>query len=323
MAQIVSRGDSVYECDVCKRRTRVSQNKYSIDVVQRCIITYACPGKLHRITQVKEVNATPAITPAVTGLQDWFQRRVLFTHTQTIESTEWIVTHNLGTNPSIQVFDKQIDDGEDVYVETSNFTTTITDLNQTVLKFPTPTAGIAQCISFSSRNITNPNLHQPKVVVAEDIQISTAGELTIATLDTASNISLDVGYRSPVTGADTIVTYNNIDSIPSINSPWVGVSKAFIAGKTYTIRSFSLLNNLPTSVNNGSQILFPTVSTQLRQNLILLSKSPFSSPDRIYDRYIDMATLSTTQPELYYTTGNMFGSPSATRTTYPLIFVVE
>jgi hypothetical protein len=294
-----------------------------VDVVQRCTITYACPGKLHRITQLKEINATPAVTPAVTGLQDWFQRRVLYTHTQTIESTTWNVQHNLGTNPSIQVYDKQIDDGEDVYVETSNVSIKTVDLNNVILTFPTPTAGIAQCISYSSRNITNPNLHEPKVVTIPDLQVSANSEITIATRDTSINVNLDIGYRSPITNQDLIINYTNIDNVTSINSPWVGVSKVFIAGNNYIVRSFSLLDGLPSTVLNGSQLVFPTVDTKLRQNLLLLSNAPFSSPDRIYDRYIDLATLSQTQPELYYNTGEVYSSAKAIRNTYPLIFVVE
>jgi hypothetical protein len=223
----------------------------------------------------------------------------------------------------VQVFDKQFDDGEEVYVETSNYTKTVISLNEVKLGFPSPSAGIAQCVSFASRNITNPGLHETAVVTLSDMQLTSSGELTIATLSSAVDISLTINFRSPITGTDTAVLYDNIDNVPSVASAWAGTNKVFIGGKTYTVRSFNLLEGLPSEVLSGSQLSFSGISTQQRQNLILLSKSPFTSVDRVYDQYIDMGTLSTTQPELYYSTGNAFSSPDVLKTTYPLIFVVE
>jgi hypothetical protein len=327
MAQIVSKGDSVYECDVCNRRTRVPLNKYSFDVVQRCIITQSCPGKLHRVIQNKDINSTPAITPAVAGLQDWFQRRVLFTHQQQIESSEWRIIHNLGNHPTIQVFVKQLVDGNVVYTETSTFTVRTVDLNTTYITFPAPIAGLAQCVSYTSRNKTNAAIQQPTVAaVRDDFQLSNRGEITIATLIDSPSIALTVSYRHPATSIEYPVLYPEVDDSPSVLSPWIGASIVFIAGKRYTVRSFNITptDNTALPAVNGSQLSFTMPAPGgVGKNLILLGVPPFSVPDRVINEYIDIATLSTTQPEVYYNAGEIHSAPQVIKSVYPLIVAVD
>ena len=322
MAQITSKGDNVYECDVCTRRVRIPQNKYSVDVVQRCIITLSCPGKLHRVTQTKDINSTPALTPGVAGLQDWFQRRVLYTHEQQIKSVEWNIAHNLGNNPSIQVFVETLVDGGVVLVETSDYTTTVVDPNNTTLTFTKPAAGVAQCIAYASRNTANANAQAlPTVVTVADMQVSNIGELTIATIDTDPTVSITIRYRSPITGAETAVVYPTVDNVASTLSPWVGTSRVYIGGKTYTVRSFNIVQVAPPAIN-GSQMVITCSSNNPMDNVLLLGLPPFSVPDRVRDKLVDVTVINTTQPELYYNAGEVFCSPSIISSTYPFILAV-
>lgn len=104
MAQILIKGESVYACDVCNRKVRIATSRTGIDVVQRCTITYGCRGKLHRVTEPKEVNATPAFPLEIAGVQDWFQRRVVYNHTQPIKSAVWTIKHNLQNRPIVEAY---------------------------------------------------------------------------------------------------------------------------------------------------------------------------------------------------------------------------
>ena len=330
MSQITSRGDTVYECDVCKRRIRTPLNKYSLDVIQRCTITHTCPGKLHRVTQSKDINNTPALTPSVTGLQDWFQRRVLYTHTQTIESTEWLIPHNLGTNPSVQIFQRQLDNGEPVFVETSNVDIITVDTNTNIARFVSPTAGIAQCLSHSSQNTTNPNLHQPTLEIASDIQVTSAREITIATTSPVALIAIDMVVSDPTTNTLTTITVTDIDNVPSSATPWVGTNKIFAGGKIYTVRSFSTSG---LQIANGAQIYIskvydvadinPSNPTPLFPNILLLGTAPFSAQDRNLTQIINISAINQQQPELYYSSGEVFCNPTVIKTIYPPIFIVE
>ena len=115
--RIFNLGETVYQCDVCKRRNRVPTNKYSVDVIQRCIITKNCLGKLHKILTTAEANDVSAITPSLPDTKDWVQRRVYYLHEQAIEDSVWIVRHGLANRPSVQVFVEQLVDGVEELVE--------------------------------------------------------------------------------------------------------------------------------------------------------------------------------------------------------------
>ena len=92
-AQILIKGESVYKCDTCNRKVRVATSKDGIDVVQRCIITHGCKGKLYRVRDARDVNSTSAFPAEVPGVQDWFQRRVVYDHSQPIKSQKWYYYH--------------------------------------------------------------------------------------------------------------------------------------------------------------------------------------------------------------------------------------
>lgn len=330
--QIYTRGEDVYQCDVCKRKVRVPANNYSINIIQRCIITYGCKGKLHKASQASEINSTPAIPPEVSGVQDWFQRKVLFTYTQAIKSTTWAIQHDLAGKPVVQTFVYEQSGDTQVLTEVTPKSITVIDLNNIEVEFDQPQSGIAQCIALASANAVNPNITSTptSTVPTTDTQITSGGELTIATLDTSTLIDLTVQYISPTTTTPLTIQYVGVDDNPSIDSAWVGTNRVFVGGKPYIVRSFNLLTHevAPAYFNNhlvanGSPFYFQGLTGTPGQNLILLSNSPFSTVDRVYDRYIDLGFVSTTQPELYYTTGEAFAEPSIIRTIYPPVFVVD
>ena len=329
--QIYVKGEAVYSCDVCKRSIRVPSNKYSVDVIQRCIITKNCVGKLHKVLTTAAANDVSAIPPAVPNTEDWVQRRVFYLFEQTIKDTIWTVQHNLGNKPSVQVFTTQLQDGEEILVETDPLAVRVVDLNTVEIEFDSPQSGKAQCLAYASTNTVNPSVGTPTVVTQTTTLLTNSGELTIATIDASTLIDFQVRYRS-VNAPDGYidVQYVGVDDQPSVNSPWAGVNKVYVNGRAYTVRSFNIVTQPQAEsvfsnklIAEGTQFYFLDFSTTPNQNLILYGTSPFTVVDRVVDRYIDIALIDPDQPELVYTSGEAFAAPSVIKTVYPHILAVD
>jgi hypothetical protein len=329
--QSLTRGVTAYVCDVCKRSIRVPINKYSVEIIHRCIITKNCLGKLHRIITAAAVADVPATPPAVPNVVDWTQRRVYFLHEQTIENQVWLIEHNLANHPNVQTFVCVITDGEEVLTEVDPVEVRIVNLNTIEVEFDRPRSGIAQCLAFASTNTVNPSVGTPTVVVEQTTQLTNNGELTIATLDDATLIDFTIRYNSSNSPTGIVnVEYVGVDDQPSLASPWAGTNQVYINGRTYTVRSFNLVNQplapaifADNLIRNGTQFFFPSLSTEPNRNLIIYGTSPFTVVDRVVDRYIDIGLINQDQPEIAYTSGEAFAASSIIRSTYPHIHVVD
>ena len=331
MPKVVVKGESVYKCSVCTRSTRVPTNKYGLDVVQRCIITHECQGKMQRVRIISEINNTPAVPPEVEGVQDWFQRAVLHTHTQPVQSTKWVVKHNLASQPRVHVHVNRVVDGVTVLTKVTPLSEVTIDLNTIELTFSTPESGQAQCVALASRNTVNP----PAVTTdttASTIQISSnAGEITIATLSDSPTITVSLTYLASSTTIPVTIEYVGVDGSASIDSPWVGAATVVINGRRYTVRSFNLINTplapsfFATGVVASGAAFYVSAINGLAvspaQCLMLLATSPFAAVDRITNQYIDVSGVSSTAPELYYSVGKAFASSTVVKSTYPHILV--
>lgn len=329
MTRVVIRGESVHECDVCKRRIRTPANRRGLDVVQRCIITSGCQGKLHRIVATKDINNTPAFPPEVEGLQDWFARTVLYTHTQPVRTTSWTVVHNLQNFPVFYTFVNRVVDGNTILVEVEPTKVTTIDANTTIITFANAESGQVQCVAYASKNNTNYNPTSTVPIEQTTIQISSdACELTVATLDASTNVTLDVRYVS--TNVNDIVY--TVDNVTSIDSSWVGVNQVVINGKRYTTRSFNVrtASTAMPYFTSGAIVDGATfyvnrlngVDIRPGEILFLLSNFPHSKVDCVYDRYIDAGNVSKALPELVYASGKCYSASSIVKQTYPLILVV-
>ncbi len=332
MPKIVVRGETAYECDECGRRIRVPANRPGLDILQRCIITASCKGALRQLSQANEINSTPAFPPEVPGVQDWFQRRVFYSHTQTLDAEVWQIEHNLANKPIIHAFVNTIVDGVVTLVATDEFTARSVDLNLTEVTFTRPTSGVVQAISLSSQNVSNPQ----RIELGADATMfqitSNTGELTIAVRqtgldgwnDTDVDITLDFQSNPPVT-----ITYPNIDNTPSLASPWVGANKIVANGKLYTVHSFNITdtNPAPTYFANGQMLNGTTFrvtkinNTEIVQGdvLILLGQTPYAAVDRITNKFVDAGRADST---LAYDSGKAYISTAFVKNTYPPITVV-
>lgn len=333
MPQVVVKGESVYKCSVCTRSTRVPTNKQGLDVVSRCIITHGCQGKLRRVTLARDINETPAFAPEVQGVEDWFQRKVLYTHRQPVQSLTWTIEHDLENRPKVHVYVNRIVNGTNQLVSVEPKTEKTIDLNTVQVTFDTAESGLAQCIALSSQNSTNPTSTAATVASTAAVQVtSNVGELTIATLSTAPLVALALTYRTSGIAQDVTIQYAGLGTNASINSPWSGARHAVINGKKYTIRSFNLTTTplapayfAAGDVPAGSAFFVSNYNgapPSVGECLVLLGTAPYATVDRVYDKYIDVAYISTDDPELFYTTGKGFAQPSIIRSTYPTILVV-
>lgn len=332
MTQVAVRGESVYQCTTCTRSVRIPTNREGLDVMQNCIITRGCLGKLRRLTLQQDVNNTPATTPSVAGVQDWFQRTVLYVHTQPVQSKKWVLRHNLSAHPIIHAFVNRVVDGETQLVEVQPASIKVLDSNAVEITFATAASGVAQCIAVASQK-TTATLNYAATAVDSTIQLSSnTGEVTLATLIDAPLISFVVNYNTSGSSLPASIEYTGVEIGPSAESPWAGSRKAIINGKLYTLRSYNLTRT-PLApayfdagvVPNGSTFYFSKYNNSaIRPGdvLFVLGRDPYGPVDRNTTAFVDASSINVTTPEAFFDDSRAYVSTSLVKQTYPHILVV-
>jgi len=265
-----------YQCTVCKRTINLVQNKAGLDHIGNCNITLGCRGQLVQ-QEVYLDYIRGSLPPDVVGLKNWVQRQVLFNFTQTVERQTWVITHNLGTLPSVQVY---------VNISTSGGGTTLEEIlpteiiynsdDQLTLILPAAYSGIAQLIARASNpDILNPRPQPAPVTTSPTIQLTNQGEITIATR--VSTIDIPLGLVNPVTGlpypmagltltltytpsAGTPLSVTYVASnITSELSPWSDTARVLFQGKVYTVRTFNVQTGAG-AIANGSAVALTNIA---------------------------------------------------------------
>ncbi len=340
----------VYRCNTCKREIELQRNQRGLETVGRCVITHGCRGNLYQVNLFPDyIRGT--IPDPVTGLDDWKQRKVLHNHDQPIERDVWTIEHKMGVVPSVSVFvDRPIQDDPDNREEiTPDDVRAISD-NVLQLSFERPWSGIAQLVSKQS----DPDLLRPteRIFVEEEspIQISTQGEISIATriypTDPVADLSgpvvtLLVEYNSTI--GSVITELYSADNQPSLLSPWQGsaydriVINVKSARQPFTVRSFNGITTEMTvgNIDTGSTFKFvgidPTGSgsnfrdIQKGEVLILLASEPYGIVDKITDQYIDVADVTADNNPFgfFYNNGEFFAIPDIITNVFPAILNVD
>lgn len=334
----------IYTCDTCKRIIEIPRNDKGLEVIQRCVITQGCRGKLYQ-TNLKVDYVRGGFPDPVPGLDDWAQRRTLFNFTQTISRREWFIQHNLGVAPAIQVFvispDIDPDTGEEIekLTEIQPDEVEFVDENNLILRFNIGQKGIAQLFTLT----TNPSNVDPEIETVQEtpepVQISNSLSISIATLASTvidGNIGLQISFTT-LDNTNPVLTYV-IDNQPSILSPWNDVNKVIIRGKSYIVRSFLFSSQSHTEfttgqINNGSTFNFTEINPNIdnivggptpgfrpinsKEVLILLAESPFSNADKLETQFIDV--INDIQFAFAYAVPNFFADYSTVLNTYPPI----
>ena len=321
----------VYKCNVCKREIELQQNVDGLETIGRCTITHGCRGALYQ-TAVRDDFVRGKIPESVAGLDNWQQRKVLFNHQQSIERSEWLIIHNLGTYPSVSVFvDRPIEGDLDNREEITPEDIEIVDDNTLILRFDRPWSGIAQLVARQS----DPDLLRPFVSVipeVEDIrQLSNNGEITIATrISTIGEpASLQVELTYSTTQNTTPVVIYDADDQPAIDSAWQTFNKIVFKGKIYTVRSFNGItpDMISGVIGNGSTFRVTRIEADgslrapQQNEVIILANSPFEDVDKVTDKYVDVASVTETENifSFIYDVGEFYAEPDIVQSVYPLI----
>lgn len=204
------------------------------------------------------------------------------------------------------------------------------DQHTTHVTFSTPQYGVAQCIALQSQNSANP-IRAIESVSEAAFRLSNKGEITIATLNPSPYITVALNFKSSVVAGGINVSFGSVDNTASVNSPWASVDRIYVNGKAYTVRSFDLghLPPMPAVMASGNvdptraRFTFENFSSNINENLILLGNAPYYTVDRIYDRYVDIATLNRFAPEIYFNDGEIYVATKAIKSVYPAISTLD
>jgi len=296
-----------YQCDVCDRIIDLPQNKKGLEVIQRCIITDGCRGKLSQLA-IKLDHLRGSFPDRVKNLNDYVQRQTLYNHRQSVKLEQWDIVHNLGVAPSIQIFverpkdvnlneiDLTVVDPNSLveFFEVDPESVEIVDGNHIKVNFEQPEKGIVQLIAKS----TKPKVFDNSPILDDSaavIELTHNSELTIATKSDDASINLVLTFTTP-TGLiyDRPYTVDNV----SIDSAWSDFDEALIAGTKYTIRSFDFKDNDPifnTDIPSGSSVYIKSIngaSLERREVLGLLTNYPYEVQDKNVDQYVDFFNIN-------------------------------
>lgn len=344
----------VYQCTVCDRQIELQEQPEGLEVVKRCIITNECRGNLYKVER-KEDFVVGNFPDNVAGLTNYIQRKVLYNHVQSIAESTWLVPHNLGVNPSVQVVVDRTEqvDGEIVTsrVEVEPERITLIDENNLRIFFDRAETGLAQCIARSSAPARGENAIETTFgTVDEDtttfVQVSNEGVLTIATNDASGEFppsvvtgsGLIVADDVPITlrylddtSAEDLQTAATIDvaynaSTPAIStSPWNDAEVVFVENKTFIVRSISFGDPVNDSgVANGTSVFFDQGNAE--ELRVLIALPPYDNVDKQRRQFFRPAFNQGPQQVLesfIFSNGEFFVNQNVIEEIFPPIYIVS
>lgn len=265
-----------YQCNTCKRTINLIQNKRGLDWVGSCNITLGCRGHLVQ-QEVYPDYIRGSLPPDVRGLKDWVQRKVLFNFEQTVSRQTWVITHNLGTLPSVLVYVNVPISGdpnnmEEVLPVEINYDSE----NQLTLVLPKSYIGVAQLIARASNpDILNPRPRPPVSTGPTSAPVSNGNTLTIATrlATTGSLVELPVEVTYTSSSGNAVTVGYIASNIPAIVSPWSDFTRIMFKGKTYLVRTFNVLTG-NIQIPNGATVAVSAINPAGDITLPIVSVTP-------------------------------------------------
>lgn len=302
----------VFRCSGCNRLIQLRENQRGVTSIGVCTATEGCSGTLTQVDRLQDRDV-PAITNRIPGIANRQPRNVLYNHVQSIVSTTWTVTHNLNSNPVVQV---AIDRPDGTRPEVTPESVEIVDSNTTRITFNRPESGVAQ---FLARTTNNEQQRVTAITGPELFQLSNDNFLTIATTDlTPSTINVDITFVEE--GVEVPVVYS-AEVPPDDESPWNDVDTVVIRGVEYRVRTIDL-GDLAASpgIDEGSSFYFPSPNGIV----LLLALSPYANVDRINRRVIFPTGIGLNEAaQSFAVTGNqLYAVETVIEEVYPPVFVV-
>lgn len=324
----------VYRCDICTRTIEKQQNKYGLEVIDRCVITRRCKGKMHQIKVLQDFNRE-RLPENITQEDRYIPRNILHNHHQRIITSTWTIKHNLGTYPILNVYvNKPTSQNPDNVSKISPTSTSIINDDTLSLTFDRPYKGTAQLIGRSSDPRTPTEIQTPST--KPNVQISVKKQLMLGCRTNFPNeepkqLIIEIKYTNAQQINSTIIY--GAQYIHKQTGPWTAYKQITYNNKQYQIRSIDLSNN-PTdneAIISGSVVKFtgvdPTGKNNIRkikQNelILLFASDPYDSADIIQDQIIDPFSISDTNTtSLFLNNGDIFASPSVIQSIYPPIIL--
>lgn len=336
-----------YKCNVCSRDIDLLENSKGLSAFSKCVITYGCKGKLLK-TKRNPNNIREKFPSEVSGIEDYNQRKALFTFSQPTTKPVWTINHDLNVSPAISVYVNDIN-GTLVSLSPENYTTKIVNKNQVKIYFKDSYKGKAQLVSRSS--IKTVPIASNKS--ASLVQTSSNGYLVFAVpkiltrfeypptvlppiqtpYDLSNlNIRIEVSIKRP-NEEEEICTEFLTSSL--IDTPWSGWSEVLIrrrrnyyvfAKNILDFRTFGGDNLKFSDIPDGTQLRITRVDygTGVLQPIpqeglyLLLSNSPYTANDKIKDKVVNLANMvDNTIDYLSFTTSDFFVDSTQIEKTYP------
>ena len=262
----------VYKCDTCKREIELPQVVDGLEVMSRCVITSGCKGRLSQTSVKTSYLRGKLPDPDPSGLQDWLPRRVYFKLEQPVPLRIWKVVHNLGTNPSQQIYIIWGGILTPISETSEKYTIKYVSPFELNITFSDPHTGIVECFARSS--ITDEKreiiLTQTKPTVSST-NIMGGGVISLAVpskqfVDTLNAGDLKIGFISPVTNTLISMFTVTFTSSTSSLSPWWKQTtiaepnvKLFFAGKVWYVMTTALMSEssiLAANIPDGAPLFF-------------------------------------------------------------------
>ena len=292
-----------YKCTVCDRIIEIIEQPTGLERVSRCVITDKCRGTLYKLERLEDF-AVGKFPPDVRGLTNYIQRNVLFNHTQGIADTSWLVEHNLGVNPSVQIIVDREETIDGVVVasriEIEPELITLIDKDSLTITFDRPETGLAQIIARSE------SFTQTVTAVTAGITYLPVSQSNILTIgvDLSSNQFDEV--LSPGSGTYLVRIYfldqETLDETafasaaffdytarsPISTSAWNDTTEIFVSGQVYTVLSIDIgdpVNDF--GAPSAGTVLFQSGTStigfpndQAPNMIVLLSDPPHANVDK-------------------------------------------
>lgn len=337
-----------YKCDTCKRQIDLLEKPYNLNKFSKCVITDGCRGKLNKLSRNLD-NRRESTPTTVEGLDDFTPRKVFYKHTQNLISNVWKVKHDLGVSPAVEVFINTNDNLVSLSFE--QYELQVIDKNTISIKLPNVYNGQVHCIARS----TVPDFQLIKVSEIDLFKVTKnavfvfafpklithftgtpdepAPDLPIDTSDSIKPIRLEVSITQP--NQEEVICIESFDD--SVNTtPWLGWHEILLRKRrNYNIKTKSLLSFnqtfqldsiKPEDIPYGTIIKFLRVDLgtgslqQIDQDnvLILLSRPPHQSIDKIKDKLVDVNNVLTSSFNYFiYQDGEVYTSTSNIESIYP------
>jgi hypothetical protein len=279
----------------------------------RCVITKNCRGLMSQVSKL--FVTSDQYHDAGTSSDAWVQRPMLYDHTQTAARKVWNFTHNLGTQPILNVYVYDFD-GKLLPLTPDQYT--VVNLTDTIaiIAFDTAQTGIVQCLVRQSANKVTYATVDEKVSTAQTVRLLYNQTIVLATrLPSVDSLTLTIN-ANPL----TVVTLNS-DQSTLWTTPWADVYYVTINNERYRLYGIDA-EGLSAGASSVASFWFSAINNQTPirgDTYVLLAKEPYQHKvDRLLTSVVDVSAVNTNLQSLTSLVGStLYCDPKLVASIYP------